>query len=177
MTAVPIASNPPAPPGPEFEHFHRRFAGDALRYARAIVGPDRAEDACQEAWLRAWRAWGTAEPGKIEVWLRTIIRNCCFDAQRRAERHREALLDLQPLGETAPDDAALASLELETLWAGLDRLSPALRETLWLREVLALPYAEIARRQQIPVGTVMSRLHAARVQARRLRSAVAGDIG
>jgi RNA polymerase sigma-70 factor (ECF subfamily) len=172
MTAVPIASEPPAPPA-EFEHFHRRFAGDALRYARAIVGPDRAEDACQEAWLRAWRAWGSAEPGKAEVWLRTIIRNCCFDAQRRG-RPTEALLDLQPPGGTAPDDAAMASLELETLWAGLERLSPALRETLWLREVLALPYAEIARRQHIPVGTVMSRLHAARVQARRLRSATGG---
>lgn len=174
MTAVPIAPDAPAPfAAPSFEHFHRRFAGDALRYARAIVGPDRAEDACQEAWLRAWRAWGSAEPGKAEVWLRTIIRNCCFDAQRRG-RASDVLLDLQPPRETAPEDAAMAALELETLWAGLERLSPALRETLWLREVLALPYAEIARRQQIPVGTVMSRLHAARVQARRLRSAVGG---
>jgi RNA polymerase sigma-70 factor (ECF subfamily) len=156
-----------------FEHFHSRFSGDALRYARAIVGPDTAEDACQEAWLRAWRAWGSADPGKAELWLRTIIRNCCFDAQRRGRVH-EVAPELPADRGAAPDDAALAALELATLWAGLERLSPALRETLWLREVLALPYAEIARRQQIPVGTVMSRLHAARVQARRLRSAVAG---
>jgi RNA polymerase sigma-70 factor (ECF subfamily) len=166
--------SPDAPAVPSsFEHFHRRFAGDALRYARAIVGPDTAEDACQEAWLRAWRAWGSADPSKAELWLRTIIRNCCFDAQRRGRAHEVAPYLLTDRG-TAPDDAALASLELATLWAGLERLSPALRETLWMREVLALPYAEIARRQEIPVGTVMSRLHAARVQARRLRSAVAG---
>jgi len=156
-----------------FEHFHSRFSGDALRYARAIVGPDRAEDACQEAWLRAWRAWGSADPSKAELWLRTIIRNCCFDAQRHG-RALESPPHLSPDQATAPDDAALAALELATLWAGLERLSPALRETLWMREVLALPYAEIARRQHIPMGTVMSRLHAARVQARRLRSAVAG---
>jgi len=172
MTALPISPDAPAPPtAPSFEHFHRRFAGDALRYARAIVGPDTAEDACQEAWLRAWRAWGSADPSKAEMWLRTIIRNCCFDAQRRGRTQLSALA-MQPDCGAAPDDAALAALELDTLWAGLERLSPALRETLWLREVLALPYAEIARRQQIPVGTVMSRLHAARVQARRLRSAV-----
>jgi len=156
-----------------FEHFHSRFSDDALRYAKAIVGPDRAEDACQEAWLRAWRAWGSADPTKAELWLRTIIRNCCFDAQRRGRVH-ETSPELPADRGAAPDDAALAALELATLWAGLERLSPALRETLWLREVQALPYAEIARRQHIPVGTVMSRLHAARVQARRLRSAVAG---
>ena len=177
MTAAPIASEIPAALAPAFEHFHRQFAGDALRYARAIVGPDRAEDACQGAWLRAWRAWGSAEPGKAEVWMRTIIRNCCFDAQRRAERLREALLDLHLPGAIPPEDAALASLELATLWAGLERLSPVLRETLWLREVLALPYAEIARRQEVPIGTVMSRLHAARAQARRLRSTATCESG
>ncbi len=174
MTAVPMLPESPAV-SPSFEHFHRRFSGDALRYARAIVGPDVAEDACQEAWLRAWRAWGSADPTKAELWLRTIIRNCCFDAQRRGRvHHSQAPPELPPDRAAAPDEVALAALELDTLWAGLERLSPALRETLWLREVLALPYAEIARRQRIPVGTVMSRLHAARIQARRLRSAVAG---
>ena len=54
MTALPIT--PESPVTSSFEHFHRRFSADALRYARAIVGPDGAEDACQEAWLRAWRA-------------------------------------------------------------------------------------------------------------------------
>ncbi len=172
MTALPIESDAPGISS-SFEHFHSRFAGDALRYARAIVGPDSAEDACQEAWLRAWRSWGSADPTKVERWLCAIVRNCCFDAQRRSRVH-DIAPDL-PVGlGAAPDDAAMATLELATLWDGLERLSPALRETLWLREVLALPYAEIARRQHIPLGTVMSRLHAARVQARRLRSAVAG---
>ena len=168
MTAVPMAAEPP-PTSSSFELFHRSFSGDALRYARAIIGSEGAEDACQEAWLRAWQAWGTAEPGKEQSWLRTIVRNCCFDALRRRRKAHEAEPDLLPNQGTAPDDAAVATLELATLWAGL-ALSPALRETLWLREVLTLPYAEIARRQRIPVGTVMSRLHAARLQARRLRS-------
>ena len=40
-----------------FEDFHARRAGDALRYATAIVGPREAEDACQEAWLGDWWAF------------------------------------------------------------------------------------------------------------------------
>jgi len=158
----------PAPP-PSFELFYRDFSVDALRYARAIIGSEGAEDACQEAWLRAWRAWGAAEPGKEQPWLRTIIRNCCFKAHQR-RKAQEVAPHLRPECGAAPDDAALATLELARLWASL-ALSPALRETLWLREVLALPYAEIARRQNIPIGTVMSRLHTARLQARRQRSA------
>jgi len=155
---------------PSFELFYRDFSGDALRYARAIIGPEGAEDACQDAWLRAWRAWGAAEPGKEQPWLRTIIRNCCFEAQRKRKRAQEVAPAIPIERCAAPDDAALATLELADLWAGLAR-SPALRETLWLREALALPYAEIARRQNIPIGTVMSRLHTARLQARRQRSA------
>ena len=168
MAAIPMA--PEIPPSPaSFVLFYRSFSGDALRYARAIIGPEGAEDACQEAWLRAWRAWGAAEAGKEQRWLLTIVRNCCFEAQRR-KRVQDAQLDDPPHQASAPDDAALATVELARLWAGL-ALSPALRETLWLREVLALPYAEIARRQGIPIGTVMSRLHSARLQARRQRSA------
>jgi len=79
MTAVPMAAERP----PSFELFYRDFSGDALRYARAIIGPEGAEDACQDAWLRAWRAWGAAEPGKEQAWLRTIVRNCCCEALRR----------------------------------------------------------------------------------------------
>lgn len=172
MAVVPMLPEAPAPPA-SFEHFHRRFSDDALRYARAIVGPDGAEDACQEAWLRAWRSWGAADPSKVDRWLRAIVRNCCFDAQRRGQA-QQTTPEFPPDPGAAPDEAALAALELATLWAGLERLSPVLRECLWLREVLALPYAEIARRQDVPVGTVMSRLHAARLQARRLRSAAAG---
>src|SRR5215210_4535915 len=102
--------SPDSPAVPSFEHFHRRFSGDALPFARTIVGPDTAEDACQEAWLRAWRAWGSADPTKAELWLRTIIRNCCFDAQRRG-RAQEIAPDLTPDPGAAPDDAALAALE------------------------------------------------------------------
>jgi RNA polymerase sigma-70 factor (ECF subfamily) len=150
-----------------FEDFHRQRARHALHYARAILGSDSAEDVCQEAWLRAWRCWGSADPERLDAWLLTIVRNCCFD-RLRATRPVAVLEegDLAPV--PAAEEAVVAALELAAAWVLLQRLSPPLREVLWLREVMNLSYAEIAEVQRVPVGTVMSRLHAARKKAVRL---------
>src|SRR6266542_1139815 len=128
-----------------FEDFHARRARDALRYAAAIVGPREAEDACQEAWLR-------------------IVRNCALDRGRSQSRARST----EPLGEIDPpapvgvEDVVMPRIEAEGALRLLGQLSVPLRETLWLREVGGLTYAEIADVQSVSIGTVMSRLHAAR---------------
>ncbi len=150
-----------------FEDFHRQRERHALHYARAILGSDSAEDVCQEAWLRAWRSWGRSEPENLDGWLFTIVRNCCIDrlrSTRPASAVKEA--DLAPV--PPPEDAVLNALELASAWVLLQQLPPALREVLWLREVMDLSYAEIADVQDVPVGTVMSRLHSARKRAIRL---------
>ena len=150
-----------------FEDFHRQRAKHALHYARAILGSDSAEDVCQEAWLRAWRAWGSADPASLDGWLLAIVRNCCFD-RLRATRP-VAVLEERDLAPVPPaDDKVVAALELAAAWVLLQQLSAPLREVLWLREVMELTYAEIAEVQEVPVGTVMSRLHSARKKANRL---------
>ncbi len=152
---------------PTFEDFHRARARTAMMYAQAILGPDGAEDACQEAWLRAWRAWGSADEAKIDAWLRTIVRNCCRDGLGRVERTVHPIVEDDLPLVVAAEDVVLGALEEAALLARIRRLPEALRETLWLREVQELTYLEIAERQGIPVGTVMSRLHAARAKVRR----------
>ena len=66
------------------------------------------------------------------------------------------------------EDAIVARVDSDRIFSLLGRLPAPLREALWLREVLDQSYAEIAALQAVPIGTVMSRLHAARRRAARI---------
>lgn len=151
----------------DFVAFYARWARDAQRYAWTIAGPGYAEDACQDAWERIWRHWDRPDPQRREAWALRIVRNCCIDRLRSGSR---VVLLADPDQGVAGDaeTEALARIEVDDSLALLGRLTPALRETLWLREVGELSYAEIAQLQGVPVGTVMSRLHSARRKASRI---------
>ena len=153
-----------------FEDFHAHRAGDALRYATAIVGQREAEDACQEAWLRIWRSWGRSDPDRLDAWAFRIVRNCALDRGRSQSRIRstEPLGEIDPPAPSGVEDVVMPRIEAEGALRLLGQLSVPLRETLWLREVKELTYAEIAELQGVPIGTVMSRLHSARKKAGRI---------
>ncbi len=156
----------------QFEEFYRSHAPGLLRYASAVAGRGRraeAEDACQEAWLKMWRAWDSADPARRDAWALRIVRNCCIDAKRREQRLGSgAVLHLadsahEPRSTTAePEEVAVGAAEGSVVTEAIEALPDHLRQTLWLREVMDLSYAEIAASLGIPAGTVMSRLHAAR---------------
>lgn len=153
---------------PAFEELYARMAMPALRYANAIAGGD-GEDACQEAWLRIWRSWDDADEERREAWAFRVVRNAALDRLRR-RRPVEPLEDLELPTAGAVEDTVVNRMEGDAALGALAHLSLPLREALWLREVGDLTYAEVAGVQGVPVGTVMSRLHAARRQvARRLR--------
>lgn len=151
-----------------FEAFFRRRGRDLHRYATAILGLPDADDACQEAWLRIWSAWRTADPERREAWAHRIVRNCCIDRQR-ARRPHQRLDELARQPASPPADEGLEARDAAgTALRYLSQLSTPLRETLWLREVSGLSYAEIAAVQDVPVGTVMSRLHSGRRKVSRM---------
>lgn len=154
---------------PPFEAYRLGRQDDLLRYAAAIVGPDLAEDVCQEAWMKAWSAWGTANNGSLDAWTLRIVRNCCRDLLRRSARQQRR--DAAVLADRHPPDVAeiiCGRVDALHVWPALAELPDVLREVLWLREVMEFTYEEIAETQRVPVGTVMSRLHSARKKAARL---------
>ena len=162
-----------APVGtPAFEDFYRGTAAGMRRYATAIVGPGEAEEACQEAWLRIWRAWGSADPARIEAWAFRIVRNCCLD-QRRSTKPVVSLAEASLPPVPAPDDLVASHVDASQSLSLLTKLPLPQREALWLREVAMLSYAEIAGVQEVPIGTVMSRLHKARRKAAKILERVA----
>jgi RNA polymerase sigma-70 factor (ECF subfamily) len=147
-----------------FEELYRLRGEEYLRYATTILGVDDARDACQDAWFRVWRAWDKGDPERRDAWALRIVRNSCID-RRRARRPVDTLdeADLPPIPSL--DDIVPDQMDAANAIPLLVKLPKQFRETLWLREVMDLSYAEIAEVQGVPIGTVMSRLHAARRKA------------
>jgi RNA polymerase sigma-70 factor (ECF subfamily) len=154
-----------------FEDFYRSRARGLHRYAATIVGPSHADDACQDAWLRLWRAWGSAEDDRLDAWARQVVRNCCMDCLGRRTTADETteVTPERPAADMQPEELVVSRAEAAAIGECMRRLPAHLREALWLREVIGLSYAEMADALGVPIGTVMSRLHSARRKlARRL---------
>lgn len=159
---------PSAPP--TFEQLMLPHLDAAYNLARWILRDSHdAEDAVQEAFLRAYRAIGQFRGGDGRAWILTIVRNVCYSHLRKNRRQPEpAPFDDDTHGSTHdPAEAnALAWREVksELLRQGLDRLPAEFREMIVLHELEGLSYREIAAVVEIPIGTVMSRLARARLR-------------
>jgi RNA polymerase sigma-70 factor, ECF subfamily len=152
---------------PPFEEFYESRSSGMRRYAGTILGTGEADDACQDAWLRIWRAWGTADPDRLDAWAFRIVRNCCLD-RRRGAKPTVPLVEMALPHVPSPEDMVASRLDAVQATAVLSELPLPQREALWLREAAMMSYAEIAEVQGIPMGTVMSRLHKARRKALKL---------
>ena len=128
-----------------------------------------AEDACQEAFLRAYRALDRYDPGRpFDRWLLTIAANCCVSMLRRRRPRRELTEDDFEDGARSVRVSASPAEEAQTReFAGavaqaIDGLGEPYRAAFVLFHQEAMPYAEIAQALDLPLGTVKSRVHRAR---------------
>ncbi len=130
-----------------------------------------AEDLVQETLLRAFRSFHRFTPGtNLKAWLFTILHHVRTDGLRRAMRapRTEELAGEGPA--VPPPQEALASGG-EDLARAIAALPEGFRVAVVLRDVEELSYGEIAEVLQVPLGTVMSRIHRGRAL---LRAALAG---
>lgn len=128
-----------------------------------------AEDAAQEAFIRAWTHLPRYEPrAPFRSWLYRIATNAALDALRRQRPTTD--IDALPLAESqmGPEATLMASERASLVQHAIMQLSEASRVVLILREYEGLSYKEIATTLDIPIGTVMSRLNYARKQLRIL---------
>lgn len=160
------------------EALGRRVSRSAYLFAFQLTGDREASrDIAQDGALRFFRHLDRFDPARpIDPWLYQIVRNRVRDLARRERIRRHESLDawlehrrpvpaaaaLDPAGEAERADLR------RRIWQSVAHLSDAHREIFLLRDFHDLSYGEIAEVLSIPLGTVMSRLHAARMNLRAL---------
>ncbi|HEY3415216.1 MAG TPA: sigma-70 family RNA polymerase sigma factor [Armatimonadota bacterium] len=149
-----------------FTYLLSRYRARAVRLATQVLRrPDEAEDAAQEAFIRAFKGIRAFRgDSRFSTWFFHIVLRVCLDRRRLKRWDAEIQWD-DTLPLSSPPDKADTRIVVREL---LDRLSPALRAALVLRELEGLEYEEIAEALGIPVGTVRSRLNAARGRFREM---------
>jgi RNA polymerase sigma-70 factor, ECF subfamily len=155
---------------------------------KVLHDPDDAEDAVQEAFLKAWRNLARFEGrSAFATWIHRIVMNSSLDMLRRRacrpsalpaeEEGNERRPRLEPSTMETPERALVRTEAQRLVHGALAELSPAHRQTVTLREIEEHSYEEIAQISACPIGTVMSRLHHARKRlAEELQAAADDDI-
>lgn len=165
----------PFPDGPlgdaqrRFQRLVEQHLGPLLRFSqRRTATLSDAEDAVQEACLRAWMAFAELrDESKVRAWLYQILRAVLSDWMIRDAR-RLRLAGMIPLDD-APEEAlasetdavfteVAARLSSEAVHAALAVLPPDFATAVELHDIDGLRYSEIAEALEIPIGTVMSRI-------------------
>ena len=155
------------PSSEAFERVTLPHAEAALALARALVRVEAdAEDVVQEAYVRAFKYFGSFSGVSPRAWLLSIVRNAGYALLRR----RGPLVPVADFDDSAappwssaeppltPEAELLGAVDAAQVRAALDGLPVEFREVVTLRELEQCSYKEIAEIARIPIGTVMSRL-------------------
>ncbi len=134
-----------------------------------------AEDLVQEAYLRAFRSFGTYRGGDAKAWLFAILRSSFVDSVRGRKEAEAADDEAAALPDEAdtPEEALIRAADAASVRQAVDELPEPFRETIVLRELEEMSYREIGDLMKVPLGTIMSRLS----RARRMLTATLGGGG
>ena len=166
------------------EELFRRHWAVAHRVAFRLLGHEQdAQDATQECMIKALAHLGEFDGRSgFRTWLLRIVTNAAFDSGRK--RKRRATFGL---GRTQGDSDGFEPATIDdptqnlrcqdlrrTIDAALDRLSSKQRQAFVLFAEAGLTYEEVAEVQDVPIGTIMSRIHSARTKLQSYLDGVDG---
>jgi RNA polymerase sigma-70 factor, ECF subfamily len=163
----------------------QRFQNDALPLLDSLYGgalrmtrnPADAEDLIQETMLRAYRSFDRFEAGtNLKAWLFRIMTNAYINTYRKKQREPQKisqdevedfdlyqeLKDHDPQFSATPETIVLDGLVDSDITDAIDDLPEQFRLAVVLSDIEGFSYAEMAEIMDVPMGTVMSRLHRGR---------------
>jgi RNA polymerase sigma factor (sigma-70 family) len=145
---------------------YREYGRMVYAVAHRVLGDRQmAEEATQQAFVQAWRAAASFDPGRdLGPWLATIARRTAIDVYRREARRMH-----DPLEDITASDPAIVTLppsaeQVYDVWEvrrAVDELPPEERDIVRLQHFDGLTHQEVADRLGIPLGTVKSRSYRA----------------
>lgn len=144
----------------------KRYKDIVFRYASGMLS-DRmeAEDVSQEAFIKAFYSLSKLDNSyAFSSWLTRIVSNLCYD--RIQKRKKENAVSGEMIETISHSDLVQTDLQI-TIEEALNKLSPEHREVIILRDVEGYSYDEITGMLDIPLGTVKSRISAARLLLRK----------
>lgn len=164
-----------------FEEEALELADQVYRVARRLVGSrEEAEDLVQDTYARAFRSWQSYTPGtNLRAWLLRILTNLNIDRGRRVQRapeqtpleERDYYLANKLAGQAGEDvleqERVVERLSQDAIVNALSSLPHDFRDVVVLVDLGEFSYADAAQILDIPIGTVMSRLHRGRRQLKQ----------
>lgn len=157
------------------ELVRRHYQGVVLVVTRMCADTGLAEDAAQEAFMRAWVNLPSFQPrGSLRNWLYRIAINAALDVLRHKQEEplEDEQLSRMPDQAVGLETALIEKERAAVIQQAVKALPEAARAVLVLREFGGLSYREISGVLEVPIGTVMSRLNYAR---NRLREVLTGE--
>ncbi|MGZ4289935.1 MAG: sigma-70 family RNA polymerase sigma factor [Gaiellaceae bacterium] len=161
-----------------FEEEALELSDQVYRVARRLVGSrEEAEDLVQQTYERAFRSWRQYTPGtNLRAWLLRILTNLNIDRGRRQQRTPQMTsldneagdyflynkLESQVPDENPDEDRVLERLSQDSIVDALAEVPHDFRDVIVLVDIGEFSYADAAQILDIPMGTVMSRLHRGR---------------
>jgi RNA polymerase sigma-70 factor, ECF subfamily len=172
-----------------FEEEALELSDQVYRVARHLAGSrEEAEDLVQETYARAFRSWRSYQPGtNLRAWLLRILTNLNIDRGRRAQRtppmqgleaNDYFLYDRLTESDGGPsdEDRVVERLSQDDIVTALSAVPHDFRDVIVLVDIGDFSYQDAANILDIPIGTVMSRLHRGRrILKRELAESVAEE--